>query len=214
MIDKFNGDAPPPVDNTGPFEEALRRLKSSWDLSSRAGAVRLLDYDLTIDNVLQNNLKTGTEASFVGKSIAGQKRLTYSRRSNPWRQLMEISLSEFPYLSGDSRVLKLDTGYLARQGVPLLRIVNQQDHPSALADVASLMLYLLRILVHVHLWSFRAPDKPKARELQRLPGRVPGLPEPVIREFPVDKPLSGKPVMVRLTQYPLAFKHINTISAI
>ena len=80
--------------------------------------------------------------------------------------------------------------------------MQQQDQARALVDVAALGLYLLRILIHIHLWSFRLPDAPRLREIRRLPGYVPGLPLPEIREFAVDEPRHGIPVAVRLTHYP------------
>ena len=45
-----------------------------------------------------------------------------------------------------------------------MRIVAQEDQPTALADLTSLALYVLRMLIHVHVWSFRAPDIPKPRD--------------------------------------------------
>ena len=113
-----------------------------------------------------------------------------------------MSLKTFPGARRTGAVLTLDTGYLARQGVPLLRVVQQQDMPKALVDVAALGLYLLRMLILIHVWSFRLPDTPRSRAIQRLPGYVPGLPQPEIHEFPVDRPRKGVPVMVRLTHYP------------
>ncbi len=204
LSDQLAGEGPPPTGNASPLQEGLSRLKSSWDLSSRAGAVRLFEYHLEIAEIVSTSLEQAAVKGFQGGCIRGSKRLTYSRRGNPWRQLMEVSLDSFPFARGPKAILRLDTGFLARQGIPLMRIVAQEDQPTALADLTSLALYVLRMLIHVHVWSFRAPDIPKPRSIQRLPGLVPGLPPPVIHEFQVAEPRDGVPVMVRLTHYPAA----------
>lgn len=200
VIDKLKGEAPRVDDGKGFWADALGRLKSSWDLSSRAGAVRLFNYELEVEKIIGGSWPDSRSAAFTGQALHGEKRLTYSRRGNPWRQLMEVSFGKFPGAVGQP-TLKLDPGYLARQGMPLFRVVRQQDQPSALIDVASLMLYVLRVLVHVHVWSFRAPDKPRERDIQRLPGVVPGLPEPWSKHFTVGQPLNSESVSIRLTRY-------------
>ncbi len=202
-IDRWRGQEPPPKDGQG----AWSRARNAWDLASRAGAVRLLDYEWTVDEIVLSKDVYLTQ-SWTGQTFNGSKKLTYSRRSNPWRQLSAVRLESFPGLAWYSTrpVLTLDTGYLAYQGVPLLRIVDQQDQPSALADLTTLVLYLLRILLQVHVWSFRLPDRPRPSEISRLPGLVPGLPRPTIRELPVDTMPDGRPVMVRLTHYPFGAK--------
>src|SRR3970282_2301260 len=96
-----------------------------------------------------------------GNPIRGVKRLTYARRSNPWRQLMEMTLEEFPARdrrASPAPVLKLDTKYPAKERVPLLRILKQQDQPSAIVDLVSFFAYFARLLISIHAWSFRSPD--------------------------------------------------------
>jgi hypothetical protein len=57
--------------------------------------------------------------------------------------------------------------FLARQGVPLLRITKQENHVVALAEFASLAMCWARTMVSVHSWSFRAPDPAQAvRDMQ------------------------------------------------
>lgn len=189
------------------FAEARDRICGAWQLGSRAGAVRRMDYVLTVGDILHTAKDPGDAQwaqQFAGQPIEGAKRLTYSRRANPWRQLMDVHLGAFPQLAPGTAgaVLRLDPAYLAAQGMPLLRIVRQQDQPSALVDMASLGLYVLRMLLQVHVWSFRAPDRPLPREIRRLPGAVKGLPAPVVVELPVGTMDDGQPVMVRLTHYP------------
>jgi choline dehydrogenase-like flavoprotein len=204
VIDRWKGQGPAPVDDKTFVQEAVERGKSLWALSSRAGGARLFEYELLVENVLASSLPADVQQSFAGAAIRGEKELTYSRRANPWRQLSQVKLMAFPRARTSGAVLELDTGYLARQKVPLFRIVEQQDHAKALVDVASLGLYLTRMLIHLHAWSFRLPDEPPPRDIQRLPGYVPGLPVPRIHEFPVAGPHKGQPVMVRLTHYPFS----------
>jgi hypothetical protein len=201
-IDRWKAGAPAPENDKGFLQEVADRGRSLWALSSRAGGARLFEYELQVERVLSSTVPAYVQGSFPGAVIQGTKELTYSRRANPWRQLSEVTLTAFPRARTAGAVLTLDPGYLARQQHPLLRIVAQQDHAKALADVASLGLYLARMLIHIHAWSFRLPDEPQPRDIQRLPGYVTGLPPPQIHEFPVDRPRDGEPVTVRLTHYP------------
>jgi cholesterol oxidase len=109
-------------------------------------------------------------------------------------------------------VLKLDGRFLAGKGVPLLRIRQQQNQLVALAEFASVGLAWTRMLLSIHLWSFRAPDKlpervPKiepgqqGRKSRLLPGPIAGLPLPVEHWLDLQP---GKPVQALLTQYPRA----------
>ena len=62
--------------------------------------------------------------------------------------------------------------------------------------------YFARLLLNIHVWSFRKPDAPEERTLQQRPGEVPGLPKPCWREIAVDDPLPNcTPVTVGLTRY-------------
>ena len=61
-------------------------------LSSRAGAVRLLEYDLEVLQRLDAAPHAnGTGLALQDNSIKGIKRLTYARASSPWTQLMELN---------------------------------------------------------------------------------------------------------------------------
>jgi choline dehydrogenase-like flavoprotein/pimeloyl-ACP methyl ester carboxylesterase len=187
-------------------EDICERWRSARALASRAGEVRTLEYELelTPGGMCKPGASLDASLFLTGARVAGLKRLTYGRKSNPWRQLMEMELRRFPGLAGPP-VLELDTRFLADQRVPLMKIVTQNDQVSALADLASLFGYFLRLLLNVHIWSFRRPDEAVAREPQRLPGRIKRfirrLPEPVIKEIDVDELRDGTPVRVRLTRY-------------
>lgn len=169
---------------------------------SRAGAVRLINYDLTIGEV---PFSPGFDASrFKGQPVRAVKRLTYRRAASPFTQLLEMSVERFPEMRrpviAKFPLLKLNKRYLARQQIPLLRIVDQQDGIAALTDIFAFMLYAVRVILQAHALSFRRPDAPLARIPQRLPGIAPGLPEPQIEWLAVDDKTEPS-VRIRLTRY-------------
>ena len=159
----------------GPFQipEYVRGL---WRLLSHAGAVRELDYELRLGEAERGLAATAPPTdSFTGQRLHGRKRFTYSCSSNPWQQLSALHLDAFPGLKSDPAappVLVFDPRHAAHIGVPLLRVVNQQDRPAALADLASLTLYVARLALTVHGLSFRKPDDPYVTAPQRLSGPV------------------------------------------
>lgn len=185
------------------------RAKGMLRLASHAGEVRLFRYDLDIGDELP--LPDGAEPlppryepphRLEGRSIRGRKRITYARPSNPWRQLQELQIEALADVLEPAypRRLTLDPRYLAARGRPLLRIESQRCHVEALADFASLGGYFARMLLSIHLWNLRKPDLPRHRPINRLPGRVPGLPPPEIHWIDVDE-LAGAPVRMRLAHY-------------
>ena len=201
-LQERSSDAP-----ASPGAGGLDRLVAAWRLATRAGDRRLLSYALTVGPISSLGIGvTLRKADFEGHAITGTKTFTYSRRSNPWVQLSTLDVDRFPQL-GKPDALLLDTGFLARQGVPLLRLVGQQDQPGALRDLGSLLLFLTRMTLHVHAWSFRAPDRPDPRKPVppkpvRLPGDIPGLPAHESKPFPVRFAADGSPdVHILLTRY-------------
>ncbi len=131
------------------------RIKSGIAIASRAGEVRRLVYDLEIGQALPD-----ASITLEGNRIYGVKRFTYNRRGNPWRQLMEVKLDTFPGLDTNTpTILRLDTAYLARIGVPLFQVTKQSDSVTAIADMLGFFGHFLRILLGIHIWSFRAPDE-------------------------------------------------------
>src|SRR4029077_15464070 len=77
---------------------------------SRAGTVRLIEYDLKIDEVLPGADLDG--ALFDHKPFRAVKRLTYGRAASPFTQLLGMSLEIFPQmrrpLIGKPPVLQLN----------------------------------------------------------------------------------------------------------
>ncbi|MDA9528431.1 hypothetical protein ACM42_08280 [Bradyrhizobium sp. CCBAU 25338] len=133
----------------------LSRIKSGLAIASHAGEIRAFAYDLTVGPP-----DASSKIALDGNHIVGTKTFTYERRCNPWRQLMEVALETFPGSNGsDKGVLKLDVRYLARIGVPLFRIARQRNGVSALGELVTFLSYVVRLLLGLHIWSFRAPDK-------------------------------------------------------
>ena len=175
-------------------------------LFSRAGEARRFDYDLKINEItgpLRNAAPHCPFKDMVGGDISGSKRLTYDRRANPWQQLTTLTLGQLPLMVQKSnKVLKLDAQFMASNGLPLIRIVKQQNQPEALLDLASFGLFMTRVILGIHLWVFRKPDQASDVPPQRLPGPIAGLPAPEITELAVPHRSSAKNgAVVRLTRY-------------
>jgi choline dehydrogenase-like flavoprotein len=196
----------PRPEQVGPMPSGARRIwqfvSGIVSVCSRAGAVRLITYDLIVGSV---TFSPGFDASrFKHRSIRAVKRLTYYRAASPFTQLLEMTVERFPEMRppiiGTFPLLKLNKRYLARQETPLLRVVDQQDGVAALSDMLAFVLYVFRVILQAHALSFRRPDSPLARIPQRLPGIAPGLPGPQIEWLTVDEK-AEPPVRIRLTRY-------------
>lgn len=201
---------PRPNEETTPNEDhslSYRdKAKSMLNIASRAGELRLFEYDLTL---LPSAQQDSHCIKLLGEQrrIRGEKHITYNRRANPLRQLMEMTLTEFPSMApiNPGPVLTMVPEFLARKGLPLFRITQQEDEPQALADVISLAAYFVRLLVTIHLLSFRKPDTAPEVKVQRLPGPIPGLPAHelkhiIIDQFDSDAPVR-EPAALLLTRY-------------
>ena len=190
-------------------EYGVRRFVcDAFNAASRAGEVRRFDYDLTVLN--PNSMfdspigKFFTDVLSHPTYIKGEKRLTYNRRANPWQQLTTLVLTQFPALdaSSDAQLL-LDMPFLARQGLPLIRVVKQENLVNTSLDMASFGLFMTRVFISIHLWTFRQPDKPASTPPERLPGKITGLPAPEVTLLTVDN-RTRKGAVVHLTRYPQA----------
>ncbi|MDT9000010.1 GMC family oxidoreductase N-terminal domain-containing protein [Paucibacter sp. APW11] len=211
-------EAPRPGE--APARQRIRaRVRHALALASHAGQHRLMSYRL---QTAAAAALPGWAAGLGGLTLQADKRISYTRRGNPWKQLSRATLQPAGPLRaarGQGAItLELDLFDLARQRQPLLRVTAAEDLPSSLRDIGSLLAYLTRLLIGTHLWSFRKPDAAAPRAISRLPGDVPGLPAPQIREIavgrrgeagqsrrPVDAPLIADPdgpVLLRLTRYP------------
>lgn len=178
-----------------------RAVQGIVRLASHAGAVRRFDYSLKLE-VVRRGAGVYSSSFVTGASIRGEKRLTYEWGANPWVQLQQVKLLQFPAWSSRGEAqLTLDQKFFAREQRHLLQIDQQRDHATSLFDIGSFLLYVLRVVLPVHAWSFRKPDAARPGPVQRLPGRIEGLPEPEITEIETDVSDRRRPVFVRLTRY-------------
>ncbi|HXF45899.1 MAG TPA: GMC oxidoreductase, partial [Burkholderiaceae bacterium] len=170
-------------------------------LATRAGEVRTLRYEL---KVTDPQAVAGNAFPKLQK-LTLRKRLTYAHRANPWQQLMEAELRmEGLAPEHGAPLLELDPEYFASEqaAAPLVRVVRQQDQPSALADLGSFALYLARMLATIHFWSLRKPDAPGTAAPNLLPGPIARCAAPPeITELEAGVSADGAPVRMRLTRY-------------
>jgi choline dehydrogenase-like flavoprotein len=181
----------------------MDRLRLVSKLASRAGDRRLLEYELSVVEIRHADSEW-SHHRWLHQPIRAYKRVTYDIAGNPWLQLMRARLSVFPSWSPKNSIedtLEVHLPYFGWIGVPLVHFVGQEDEPTALADLTSVWMYIVRTLLHLHTWSLRKPDAPANRTPQRLPGAI-GHIVPEIVELVVDKALDdGTPVLARLTRY-------------
>jgi cholesterol oxidase len=91
---RWTGRAPPPPpdDGAGP----RRGLGDDWlkfgRLASRAGEIRLFDYDLRVDTPTIDR-RDLARALMAQPQVTGNKKLTYACRANPWKQLTQLTLT-------------------------------------------------------------------------------------------------------------------------
>ncbi len=191
-----------------------RLLPLLWAQASRAGDERRLDYVLRLAPMQAGDDEHPRDpTSLPATELRGHKTFTYALAANPWQQLMQVRMESLPGLApGSSVELCVDPTYFNRNTGPLLKLVGMQDMPTALADLGAFAAYLGRLLLDVHLLSFRKPDaldppwqpaKPGMPDRRRLPGALPDLGEPQrIRLYvrpPADDPAA--PCRARLSRY-------------
>ncbi|WP_082938805.1 alpha/beta fold hydrolase [Mitsuaria sp. 7] len=217
LIDWAGRRSPPKA--PGAARAGLRaRAVNAWHLAGHAGEARVMRYQVLIDPAAA---LPDWAAALRGQPLRGTKRISYTRRGNPWAQLSRMVLTPVagmaPPAGARDIVLTLDMHHLARERVPLLRIRQARDIPSAVRDVGALMAYVARMTIGLHAWTFRKPDEAPPRRISRLPGAVPGLPDPVVTEMAagrwgdagaqrqdLDRATredDDRPVLIRLTRY-------------
>ncbi len=160
-----------------PALQAVLQGGSILKLSSNVGETRHLRYAMTLEEDLKLEGRTLLPAGTV---LEGRKTFRYVCGGNPWRQLSELAVTVqppggVPYRAGR---LEIDPLHLVRRFAAQFQIARQIDQPSAMLDIASIGLFMARVVIKLHFWSFRAPEYEKydpARAARRLPGPLPGL---------------------------------------
>lgn len=134
---------------------------------SNSGRERRLNYELTIGEAIGKRGATHASANgnlidpslLTGKFISGYKSFKYLRGSNPWRQLMDVSITNFPIQKkGTKANLSVDPEFFSRMKVPLLHIVDEDNAVDGYADLLTLYLHTFRIFLLQQLWTLRKPD--------------------------------------------------------
>lgn len=224
----LKGQPPSP----GAWSDAIKMFLS---YATRAGEVRRFDYDLVLSaaptkgaafcSAVPGIVNPGASeaqklftnlANWFNKkrSIKASKRLTYGCRTNPWQQLTELHVQDFPCLNrrqGPS-VLVLDPQWFAERGVPLIKVSQQANQMQTWIDLLQFGLLVGRVLTSIHLLTFRAPPAPRTQQPQRLPLPVDGVDGFDVVELAVDEvPVAyaqtgasvaaGAPVRIRLSRY-------------
>lgn len=209
-VKAFLGVSPHPLGKKKPG--LFTRFMDAFRLASRAGEVRLFDYVVTVgapeplehDDADDAADATHLRTAYQDREISGKKRLTYDRRANPWSQLTRLKLTHLPLLEKRGNdVLELDASYMVKQGVPLFQLTRQRNQAEALLDMASFALFMTRVLLNIHLWTFRKPDRSGKLRPERMPADIAGLPPAQVTDLTVGLHRPSKtPAVVRLTRYP------------
>lgn len=174
-------------------------------LASNVGETRFLRYELR----LCEDLEAGGVRLKTGTVISGRKTFRYTYGGNPWQQLSRLKVSIEPPSGGavEAGTLEIDLKHLIRRFTAMFQITRQRDQPTAMLDVASIALFMMRIVAKIHFWSFRAPEY-EAYDGERARRRLPGPLGPLgFRRFPVwvarqDKQGKEKPPLaLQLSRY-------------
>lgn len=161
--------------NPGAPQDWMETLAPLVGLLRTLGQGRRLVYTLRVDDVSAE----GIDGLRVGSTIRGTKTIAFSERGNPWQQLMEMDIELQPAQDGAplrrAGRLTSDLGYFAKWRELLGSLTAQRDHPTALADLAGLVLLTARILMFTHWPHFIPPGDMPQRIGQRRPGRLDGM---------------------------------------
>ncbi len=194
-------------ENFGYFGPSHRSNAKEQDLKKIIG-IKRLTYERRANPWLQlAEVYLQELPSKSGKSL--HEKLSRSNDRTRLEKLERGMAKQQDVLMKKGNKLSLDMNYLARIGIPLVRIAKQENQLKALMDLSSFGAYVTRMLLGVHFYSFRAPDSPQPREPVRLAGEQSGLPKPEIKRLIVgeipDNTISsltaGSPVEIVLTHY-------------
>lgn len=153
-------------------------LGTIFSTFSHAGEIRTMDYSLRLTKCLKPPHETFNFKLDVGDVISGKKTITYKRAANPLRQMSEMALDHFgsAHFRTSKPVVTLQPEFLAKEGIPLLHVVKQDNSVNTLLDLMSLGGYVARMLLSIHSLTFRLPDTYRQAPMSRLPKRIPRVP--------------------------------------
>ena len=208
-------------------------LRGIFALASRGGEIRLMNYELQVGELIvdsktgqkttatneQQDLRTRLASHFIKNAkITAQKRINYRCFSSPMAQLTLLPLSEYPGKKTGllhtglfpnrtkGNVLALDYQFMVDKGQALFKLHKQHSQATAMGEIGQWGFYLFRLLLGIHIWSLRAPDKASDRTISRLPQPLQGMPSLQYKWFTVDHYLDKdgeyRSAMMRLSRYP------------
>jgi len=149
---------------------------------AHAGRQRRLSYHLEIGPAMALSPKSKVDSEIYaaldsklnlkelsGNAIEGHKLFAYARRSNPWRQLMDISITQFPKMNAENNaMLSVAPEYFAKTKVPLLHIIDEDNAVDGYADATAFYAHMMRVLVLQYFWVFRKPDSPTEQDIKSM----------------------------------------------
>ena len=202
----------------------FRKYKELLAVFANTGRERRLSYNLKIDNTselrpdyLHKKERILDSTALVGKKIKGHKIFRYKICSNPWRQLMDIELTDFPCIKPNtSSTLTVDPEYFAKNNSPLLHISSEDNAVDGYADLLAVYTHAFRLFILQQLWTLRKPDTRTIKDNQqatkinnRLPRELCSTSNLEFKRFPLNLNEINKhqdqnpPVEVLLTRYRL-----------
>jgi choline dehydrogenase-like flavoprotein len=160
------------------FAQRYKKALGYIAVASHVGEIRYLFYKFKLAQDLRD--RHGNLLLEANTELRGQKTLAYFTSTNPWRQLIDLKLTAHPEGKPCFKLgtLTVDPAYFFQGFASRLRITEQRDLPAAFMDLASLALFISRILLKIHFWSFRLPEYQKydpMRDVRRLPAPLEGV---------------------------------------
>ncbi len=172
------------------------KLKLAWAASSVVGERREYHYDmvvtedfyLTVDGLPRNLNGAGVPSKgdvlMLGKGdrLVGKKNFRWSFKANPWVQfttlevfLQKLGQTELQHIGR----LRSDLSYFANFNTYLVKLFQQREFTTSLANVGSLVTFFSRAILQAHLLTFRTMSykvlpssefEPSASEPNAIPG--------------------------------------------
>ena len=139
------------------------RRAATGRFASNVGEIRHMHYQMALNSDIDDGAGTMLPR---GTTLRGRKTLQYVYGENPWRQLVELDLTGTPPDAPAFRTRAAQRRPVAtflRGFASPLQIAQQRDLPAAWMDPASAGLFLARIILKIHFWSFRLPKVPEIR---------------------------------------------------
>jgi cholesterol oxidase len=181
---------------SGQSASLWQKIKLAWAASSVLGERREYHYDMVVTedfyltanglpcNLATSNVPTTGDVLFLGKGdrLIGKKNFRWSFKANPWVQfttlevfLQKLGQSELQHIGR----LRSDLSYFANFNTYLIKLFQQREFTTSLANIGSLITFFARAIAQAHLLTFRTMSytvlpqsefEPSASEPNAIPG--------------------------------------------